>query len=75
MLYNSKKLSTFTYQSNKINNMKNLKKIKRGELKTIKGGRPPLGCNNWNPAAMCCRSWAPDYCGQITCPDSPPPLC
>lgn len=75
MLYNSKKLSTFTYQSNKINNMKNLKKIKRGELKTIKGGRPPLGCNSWNPVAMCCRSWAPDYCGQTTCPDSPPPLC
>lgn len=55
--------------------MKNLKKIRREELKAIKGGRPPLGCNSWNPTAMCCRSWDPDYCGQRTCPDSPAPAC
>ncbi|MFP3832883.1 MULTISPECIES: bacteriocin-like protein [Chryseobacterium] len=55
--------------------MKNLRKLNKGELKTIYGGRPPLGCNSWNPSTMCCRSWAPDYCGNTTCPDSPPPFC
>lgn len=55
--------------------MKNLQKINREQLKTINGGRPPLGCNNWNPAAMCCRSWGEGYCGNTTCPDSPPPFC
>ncbi|WP_435384113.1 bacteriocin-like protein [Chryseobacterium tructae] len=55
--------------------MKNLRKLNKGELKKIKGGRPPLGCNNWNPAAACCRAWAEGYCGGTTCPDSPPPYC
>ncbi|UZT98683.1 hypothetical protein ODZ84_03655 [Chryseobacterium fluminis] len=55
--------------------MKNLRKLNKDDLKAIQGGRPPLGCNDWNPLATCCRAWAPDYCGNTTCPDSPPPFC
>ncbi|WP_165570729.1 bacteriocin-like protein [Chryseobacterium luteum] len=55
--------------------MKNLRKLSKGELKIIKGGNPPAGCNGWNQKAMCCREWAADYCGNATCPDSPPPFC
>lgn len=54
--------------------MKNLRKLNKGELKKISGGRPPLGCNSWNPLEGCCRAWASGYCGT-TCPDSPPPYC
>lgn len=52
-----------------------MKKLKKAQLKTINGGSAPAGCNNWNPAARCCRAWAADYCGNDTCPDSPPPFC
>ncbi|WP_336958646.1 bacteriocin-like protein [Chryseobacterium contaminans] len=55
--------------------MKNLRKLNKGELKRINGGRPPLGCNNWDPEEACCRSWAEGYCGGKTCPNSPPPYC
>ncbi|MDR6920659.1 MULTISPECIES: bacteriocin-like protein [Chryseobacterium] len=55
--------------------MKNLKKLNRGELRTIKGGIIPLGCNRWDGRNRCCREWAPDYCNQPTCPDAPPPFC
>ncbi|RXM67125.1 hypothetical protein BOQ60_04190 [Chryseobacterium sp. CH1] len=65
------------YLSNKLKHltMKNLRKLNTGELKKINGGRPPLGCNNWDPEEACCRSWASGYCGGKTCPSSPPPLC
>lgn len=59
----------------KILTMKNLRKLNKGELKKINGGRPPLGCNNWDAGARCCRAWAEGYCGGTTCPDSPPPYC
>ncbi|WP_416336224.1 bacteriocin-like protein [Chryseobacterium flavum] len=55
--------------------MKNLRKLNKEKLKTIKGGRPPIGCNDWDNIAGCCRAWAPDYCGNTTCPNSPPPSC
>jgi len=55
--------------------MKNLKKLNRGELRTIKGGIIPIGCNSWDGRNRCCREWAPDYCNQPTCPDAPPPFC
>lgn len=55
--------------------MKNLKKLKKSDLKTIKGGIVPVGCLNWDPKARCCRSWEADYCSNATCPDSPPPAC
>ncbi|MDQ0782687.1 hypothetical protein QF044_002541 [Chryseobacterium sp. W4I1] len=55
--------------------MKNLKKFKREELKTIKGGNVPIGCNSWDPKLRCCRAWASDYCSNMTCPDSPPSGC
>ncbi|WP_156062464.1 bacteriocin-like protein [Chryseobacterium ginsenosidimutans] len=48
--------------------MKNLKKLKKSELKTIKGGSAPLGCNNWNPAARCCRVWDAEHQDNPTCP-------
>lgn len=55
--------------------MNNLRKLNKKELKTIKGGNVPLGCNSWNPQARCCMEWAPDYCGNRTCPNSPAPIC
>lgn len=48
--------------------MKNLKKLKKSELKTIHGGSAPLGCNNWNPIARCCRVWDSEHSGNPTCP-------
>lgn len=48
--------------------MKNLKKLQKGELKTIRGGAAPLGCNNWDPRARCCRAWDDGYQDSPTCP-------
>jgi len=69
------KFIIFELQSTKVFIMKNLRKLPKKELKTIQGGRPPLGCNDWNQLKGCCRSWDEGYCGNTTCPDSPPPLC
>lgn len=55
--------------------MKNLKKLERRELKTIKGGIIPLGCLRWDGRNRCCREWEPDFCHNATCPDAPPPFC
>jgi hypothetical protein len=43
--------------------MKNLRKLNKGELKQINGGRPPLGCNNWDPQG-CCRAGQKDIVVQ-----------
>ena len=56
------------------NIMKNLKKLNKSDLKSINGGRPAIGCRDWDNRSACCREWANGYCGN-TCPNSPPPLC
>ncbi|WP_250254426.1 hypothetical protein [Chryseobacterium sp. Marseille-Q3244] len=55
--------------------MKNSKKLKRGTLKTIKGGYIPMGCIEWDGRNRCCRSWELDYCNNPSCPDAPPSFC
>ncbi|MDV7698157.1 hypothetical protein N6B72_14610 [Chryseobacterium soli] len=45
----------------------NMKKLKKGELKTIKGGIAPIGCNNWNPLLRCCRAWDEEHQSNPTC--------
>ncbi|WPO81801.1 hypothetical protein SD427_13600 [Chryseobacterium sp. JJR-5R] len=48
--------------------MKNLRNLNRSALKTIRGGAAPLGCNNWDPRARCCRAWDAEYQNNPTCP-------
>ncbi|WP_164465226.1 bacteriocin-like protein [Chryseobacterium lactis] len=48
--------------------MKNLKKLTSRELKTIKGGIIPIGCNNWDPRKRCCREWDTDHWENPVCP-------
>ncbi|MBK1896060.1 bacteriocin-like protein [Chryseobacterium paridis] len=55
--------------------MKNLRKLNKRELKTIKGGNVPIGCNSWDPRARCCNAWDTDHCQNATCPNSPPSSC
>ncbi|MCJ7932777.1 MAG: hypothetical protein MUW56_03870 [Chryseobacterium sp.] len=48
-----------------------MKKLKKGELKTIKGGNippVPIGCNSWDFKAGCCREWDSDHWDNPTCP-------
>jgi hypothetical protein len=45
----------------------NMKKLKKGELETIKGGIIPIGCNNWNPVGRCCRAWDEEHQDKPTC--------
>lgn len=46
----------------------NLRKLNKSELKTIKGGAAPIGCDNWNPQARCCRAWDAEHQNNQTCP-------
>ncbi|AZA90443.1 hypothetical protein EG343_07330 [Chryseobacterium nakagawai] len=55
--------------------MKNLKKLQRAELKIVKGGDIPIGCDTWDAGKRCCREWQTEYCNSPTCPDAPPPFC
>ncbi|HBV14650.1 hypothetical protein [Chryseobacterium carnipullorum] len=52
----------------------NMRKLKKGELKTIKGGIVPIGCNSWDPRKRCCRSWDSEHSSNPTCEDAPPPF-
>lgn len=47
--------------------MKNLKKLKKSDLKTIKGGIVPIGCLNWNPKLRCCRTWDEEHYNNPVC--------
>lgn len=67
-MYNEKEFDIYINNQIKIFVMKNLKKLKNSELKTIKGGAVPLGCNNWNPLARCCRVWDSEHESNPTCP-------
>lgn len=55
--------------------MKNLKRLQRAQLKTVKGGDIPIGCDTWDGGKRCCREWQAEYCNSPTCPDAPPPFC
>lgn len=49
----------------------NMKKLKKQELKTINGGDipvVPIGCNNWDARARCCREWDSDHWDNPICP-------
>ncbi|MDN3691926.1 hypothetical protein QWZ06_06495 [Chryseobacterium tructae] len=51
--------------------MKNLKKLRKGELKTIQGGNipvVPIGCNLWDERARCCKEWDWGHSDKPTCP-------
>lgn len=52
-----------------MKNPTNMKKLKKGELKTIKGGIIPIGCINWDPRKRCCRSWDDDHMNNPVCPE------
>ncbi|WP_347217109.1 hypothetical protein [Chryseobacterium sp.] len=51
--------------------MKNLKKLEKRVLKTIKGGGYipdiPIGCNDWDFKGRCCREWDWENQGNKTC--------
>ncbi|MDP9960419.1 hypothetical protein [Chryseobacterium lathyri] len=49
--------------------MKNMKKLKKAELKVIKGGIVPLGCNNWDTRRRCCTSWDEEHMYNPICPE------
>lgn len=66
-IYFSNKLKIFT--------MKNLRKLERVTLKTIKGGYIPMGCIEWDGRNRCCIAWEAEYCHNPNCPDAPPPFC
>ena len=48
--------------------MRNLKKLKKSELKTIQGGSAPIGCVDWNPVGRCCREWDAENQNKPVCP-------
>ncbi|WP_343610528.1 hypothetical protein [Chryseobacterium oranimense] len=52
--------------------MKNMRKLNKSDLRVIKGGIIPIGCNSWDPKVRCCRSWDAEHAGNPTCADSPP---
>jgi len=66
-LYIKKKKFIFTLQNQKNVSMKNLKKLKKSDLKTIKGGIVPIGCLNWNPKLRCCRTWDEEHYNNPVC--------
>lgn len=51
--------------------MKNLKKLAKRTLKTIKGGINlpviPDGCNLWNFNDKCCLEWDPEFSRNRIC--------
>ncbi|WES99866.1 hypothetical protein P2W68_09590 [Chryseobacterium arthrosphaerae] len=51
--------------------MKNLKKLRPGELKTIKGGIIPRGCMSWDTRLRCCKEWLPESSDRPVCPENP----
>lgn len=51
--------------------MKNLKKLRKAELKTIKGGIIPRDCMSWDVRLRCCRQWLPEASERPVCPDGP----
>lgn len=52
-----------------MKNLTNMKKLKKVELKTIKGGLIPIGCTSWDPRKRCCRSWDDDHMNNPVCPE------
>lgn len=55
--------------------MNNLRKLNKRELRTIKGGDAPAGCNRWNAPDRCCSEWDMENCHNDTCPNLPAPIC
>ncbi|REC59870.1 hypothetical protein DRF65_23440 [Chryseobacterium pennae] len=58
------------YHQNSIPIMKNLRKLEKKDLKTIHGGNipvVPIGCNNWDARARCCREWDWEHSNNPTC--------
>ncbi|WP_165570722.1 hypothetical protein [Chryseobacterium luteum] len=49
--------------------MKNMKKLKKSELRVIKGGIVPIGCEGWDPKKRCCRVWDEEHSNNPVCPE------
>jgi hypothetical protein len=67
-----KEIDIYCTKQIKIFTMKNMRKLNKSDLRVIKGGIIPIGCNSWDPKVRCCRSWDAEHAGNPTCADSPP---